>query len=68
MIYSIMQVDFGDGCANRLRYPDYMELRGQFVPAALEKEVNSLLQRKSKKLEALQYLHDEENTLRDYMK
>jgi hypothetical protein len=44
-------------------YPDYMELRGQFVPAALEEDVNALLQREGEKLEALQRLREEESTL-----
>ena len=45
-------------------YPDYMELHGQFVPAALEEEVNALLQREGEKQGALQRLREEESALR----
>lgn len=45
-------------------YPDYSSLRSQFIPEALEREMNSLWQQKNNKLSALQRLQDEEIALR----
>ena len=44
-------------------YPDYMQMHRQFVPAALEEEVNALLRQENTKQAALQRLRDEESTL-----
>ncbi|MBT9142951.1 MAG: hypothetical protein DDT29_01350 [Dehalococcoidia bacterium] len=44
--------------------PDYSSLRSQFIPEALEREMNNLWQQNNNKLSALQRLQDEERELR----
>lgn len=45
-------------------YPDYMELRGQFIPAPMEQEINNLRQQQNEKLANLQRLQENERDLR----